>query len=112
MEAPSRTHLGDGIYASYDGYVVELSTERVGRADVTYLEPDTLQALMLYLERVFPASIPIPPLNRAAPQLLEALLSIEWTTAYIHDEGEFPQKDYCRADRRLVEKAITKAITP
>ena len=45
------TYLGDGLYASYDGFQIKLRAPRAPGIDhAVYLEPMTLQAFMNYVE--------------------------------------------------------------
>ena len=45
-------YLGDGVYASFDGYHVWLRTERFGWMHTIALEPCVLDSLKMYAERV------------------------------------------------------------
>jgi hypothetical protein len=48
-----KTYLGDGVYASYDGFHIILTTENGLRATNTIcLEPDILEELVRYARRV------------------------------------------------------------
>ena len=48
----SRTYLGDGVYASHDGFQIKLdASDGVRTHDTIFLEPDTLQALIDYAQR-------------------------------------------------------------
>ena len=52
---PNPTHLGDGLYASWDGDTLVLTTGHHDpglAAQVVYLEPEVLAALRRYLEEV------------------------------------------------------------
>lgn len=40
-----KTYLGDGLYASYDGYQIRLYTERANGTHEVYLDGHTLAAL-------------------------------------------------------------------
>jgi hypothetical protein len=48
-----KTHLGDGVYADFDGFMVVLTTEN-GRevTNTIYLEPEVLSALAQYREHL------------------------------------------------------------
>jgi hypothetical protein len=52
-----RVYIGDGVYASFDGFQFKLETERLDRVrqdlDVIYLDPDTFDALIAYRTRVY-----------------------------------------------------------
>ena len=41
-------YLGDGVYASYDGYHIWLKTQRDGRWESIALEPEVFQSLFHY----------------------------------------------------------------
>jgi hypothetical protein len=45
-------YLGDGVYASHDGYHIWLRTERDGREHLIALEPYVLTALAEYRARL------------------------------------------------------------
>lgn len=47
MPAVSQVYLGDAVYASFDGWMIELKTGD-GRAQTIYLEPSVMQALAAY----------------------------------------------------------------
>jgi hypothetical protein len=44
------TYLGDGLYASFDGWQVRLRAPRDGRDHEVYLDAMTLQALLEFLD--------------------------------------------------------------
>ena len=44
------TYLGDGLYASFDGYQVRLRAPRVGGDHAVFLEPVVLRALSDYVK--------------------------------------------------------------
>ena len=46
------TYLGDGLYASHDGYQVKLRAPRDGGDHEVYLEPPVLAAFVEWLEQV------------------------------------------------------------
>lgn len=48
----SEEYLGDGLYASFDGWELRLRAPRAGGDHVVYLEPSVLEALENYLQRV------------------------------------------------------------
>ncbi len=54
----NKTYLGDGLYASFDGFAVHVTTERtfgfgIGTVEVEIvLEPETMKALEDYWELV------------------------------------------------------------
>lgn len=48
---PTETYLGDGLYASWDGYQVRLFTLGVAQNEV-FLEPDVMEALKRFYERI------------------------------------------------------------
>ena len=54
MEAKEGTdqYLGDGVYASYDGYGVILDLRAQDSTTRIYLEPQVFQALVTYRESI------------------------------------------------------------
>jgi hypothetical protein len=46
------TYLGDGVYASFDGYLVWLRVTREGRDERVAIEPATFEALVSYVESI------------------------------------------------------------
>ena len=59
--ARTETYLGDGLYASFDGWHVILRVPRDGGDHVVALEPEVLSALHNYLEaldRKYPDHFP------------------------------------------------------
>lgn len=48
----SKTYLGDGVYADYDGMHIVLTTDRDGHTDTIYLDDLTVAAFLDYLKRV------------------------------------------------------------
>ncbi len=47
------TYIGDGVYASFDGYQIKLSTERDGRDEVIYLDPETYASLVRFAKQFY-----------------------------------------------------------
>lgn len=47
-------YLGDGVYASFDGYMVGLTTGSHDAGVQVYLEPSVFEALTRYAERCWP----------------------------------------------------------
>jgi hypothetical protein len=45
-------YLGDGLYASFDGYQVKLRAPRGGEDHVVFLEPGVLKAFLDFIKRV------------------------------------------------------------
>lgn len=45
-----KRYLGDGVYASFDGYYIWLTTERENRTHSIALEPEVFTALVNYLK--------------------------------------------------------------
>ena len=45
-------YLGDGVYASFDGYQIWLKVEREGRFESIALEPLVFRRLLAYAERM------------------------------------------------------------
>jgi hypothetical protein len=50
-EQDAETYLGDGLYASFDGFYVRLRAPREGGDHVVSLEPETYIALRNYIAR-------------------------------------------------------------
>lgn len=50
----ARIYLGDGVYGGFDGaHVVLMTKDERGKAkDCIFLEPEVLEALRLYVERL------------------------------------------------------------
>jgi hypothetical protein len=46
------TYLGDGVYASFDGYQIWLDTRGQSPVNKIALEPETLDALNKYAEKL------------------------------------------------------------
>jgi hypothetical protein len=44
------THLGDGLYASFDGYMITLRAPRIGGDHWVGLEPQVYRALVEFVE--------------------------------------------------------------
>jgi hypothetical protein len=47
------THLGDGVYASFDGWYIWLAVERAGGRERVALEPQVFDALLGYAGRIW-----------------------------------------------------------
>jgi hypothetical protein len=47
------TYLGDGLYASFDGYMITLRAPRENGDHFVCLEPEVLAALQTYVARLF-----------------------------------------------------------
>ena len=45
------TYIGDGIYASFDGWQIGLRAEHEDDVDVIYLEPDVLKTFIDYCNK-------------------------------------------------------------
>ena len=52
----TKCYLGDGVYASFDGHGLELTTERGNNTHWIYLEPDVYQNLLTYVQSLSAAS--------------------------------------------------------
>ena len=47
------TYLGDGLYAKFDGYQIELyASDGIRKTNVVYLEPGVLSAFFAYVDRL------------------------------------------------------------
>lgn len=49
MIEPGETYLGDGLYASHDGWQIKLRAPREDGDHVVYLEPEVLRAFAKFL---------------------------------------------------------------
>jgi hypothetical protein len=49
---PDETHIGDGVYASHDGFCIWLRVERDGRDERIALEPAVLTALVEFAKGI------------------------------------------------------------
>jgi hypothetical protein len=49
----NEVYLGDGVYASFDGYAIRLRAPRLSGDHVIFLEPLEWAALKAYAEKVF-----------------------------------------------------------
>lgn len=47
-----KEYIGDGVYVDFDGYQLELSTERENGTNRIYLEPQLWVNLTKYVERL------------------------------------------------------------
>lgn len=45
------TYLGDGLYASFDGYMIKLRAPRDREDHEVYLEPEILHNFMVYISQ-------------------------------------------------------------
>jgi hypothetical protein len=53
MESNSKTYLGDGAYAEYDGYGIKLTTEDgISVQNTIYMEPSLITALINFVKRI------------------------------------------------------------
>lgn len=48
----SEIYLGDGLYASTDGYQIKLRAPRMGGDHEIFLEPSVLKSFLNYAERL------------------------------------------------------------
>jgi len=48
-----QTYLGDGVYASFDGYQIWLRADRFGAEQAIAVEPEVLAQLVRYAAKVF-----------------------------------------------------------
>jgi hypothetical protein len=47
-----KTYLGDGVYASFDGYTINLTTENgISVTNSIYMEPEVMGAFFKYVEQ-------------------------------------------------------------
>lgn len=52
MTEPVETYLGDGLYASFDGFQIRLRAPRLEGDHFAYLEPETLASFEEFVKRV------------------------------------------------------------
>jgi len=52
MKNPGEVYLGDGVFASFDGYQIWLRTPRENGDHSIALEPPVLTSLMAYIEKL------------------------------------------------------------
>lgn len=52
------TYLGDGLYASFDGWQIILRAPRMGVDHMVALEPEVYQQLLLFVGRLRPPTAP------------------------------------------------------
>jgi hypothetical protein len=64
MSEPKEVYLGDGCYASYDGYMLKLRAPRIGGDHEVYLEPDVMQAFMAFVERAYGLKITVEKVEK------------------------------------------------
>lgn len=57
-EGHKKQYIGDGVYASYDGWYVVLETEREHGIETVYLDAETYEALPRYVANVTKAPEP------------------------------------------------------
>ena len=59
----TEAYLGDGVYASFDGYQIWLRTDRDEGRHVIALEPAVFEALVVYASAIEkgPQSTPVAP---------------------------------------------------
>jgi hypothetical protein len=51
--ATDDSYLGDGLYASFDGWQIELyASNGIQKTSSVFLDPDTLAAFLKYVERL------------------------------------------------------------
>ncbi|MGL6133013.1 MAG: hypothetical protein ACRC1L_02300 [Prochlorococcaceae cyanobacterium] len=50
-QAPAVEHLGDGVYAAFDGFGIALRVNHHQNPVACYLEPDVLAALIRFRDR-------------------------------------------------------------
>lgn len=59
------TYLGDGLYASYDGYHIILRAPREGRVNHwVALEPKVMNEFFDFISRITNSKISVTPLNQ------------------------------------------------
>lgn len=62
MNKPNDEYLGDGVYASFDGYQIVLDTREQLPVNTIAIEPDVWRKLVAYAEKLHkPAEKRSPP---------------------------------------------------
>lgn len=59
MSETKESYLGDGLYASYDGYMLKLRAPRIDGDHEVYLEPGVMQEFMAFVERAYGLKITV-----------------------------------------------------
>lgn len=59
MEIEKEFYLGDGLYASHDGYMYTLRAPRGGGDQFVHLEPDVLTMFLRYVETIADVKITV-----------------------------------------------------
>ncbi len=78
-----RAYLGDGVYLSYDGHAISLTTENGFRTtNRVVLEPEVYGALLRFGSELWPPA----PCAKCAP-LAEALRWVTQTVHQAHHDG-------------------------
>lgn len=53
MIKTSKAYLGDGVYAEYDGFAIELTTENgIEKTNSIVLEPEVITSFINYVNRI------------------------------------------------------------
>ncbi len=60
---PNETYLGDGLYASHDGFSFILRAPRDGGDHSVYLEPEVLEDFLRFVAKVVRVNIQIQSLD-------------------------------------------------
>ena len=47
----NETYLGDGLYASFDGWQIQLRAPRDGRDEIVFLEPSVYEELVRFAKQ-------------------------------------------------------------
>ncbi|WP_426436071.1 hypothetical protein [Bradyrhizobium genosp. P] len=53
---PKEQYLGDGVYASFDGYQIQLRAPREDGDSIVYLDSEVQAALVEFIERIVRAA--------------------------------------------------------
>jgi hypothetical protein len=67
---PDESYLGDGLYASFDGYMITLRAPRENGDDWVGIEPPVLMQLLMYVDRHCKGSVAYGCLHGFAANLL------------------------------------------
>jgi hypothetical protein len=52
MSAPPEVYLGDGLYASYDGFTLKLRKRYPGAYHIIHIEAEELANLLLFIDHI------------------------------------------------------------
>jgi hypothetical protein len=64
MTEPQETHIGDGLYASHDGYQIKLRAPRSEGDHEVFLDDRTLGGLFAWIEKTYGVTVSIHPKDK------------------------------------------------